>query len=355
MSLQLRRVLIIQEKIPHYRLDLFNQIAQLRGIELTLAAVEMPNPNAQTHFQYKQIETTKWRGFIQIKGGFKDFCTQFDVVIAMFNVRWVSLIRLAFSKKRTFKLLFWGIGVSSDGGYDMDKRFDWLRFAIARRADGLIFYSDYPVKKYHKKGGIPITKMTVAHNTISIHQKEYNPKLNRDRFLFVGTLYKSKKIFELLDAYKLAHSQTNNLPELDIIGNGSEFDNIKSWANKENLTDKIHLHGSITGDDNLLPFFERAIACISPGQAGLSVLTSLAFGVPFITRNDSITGGERFNVRHQKTGFLYDSMEELSDLLVRLHFNRSEANQMGHVAHKFYAEHRTMPQMVKSFEKIIKN
>jgi glycosyltransferase involved in cell wall biosynthesis len=109
------------------------------------------------------------------------------------------------------------------------------------------------------------------------------------------------------------------------------------------------LQGAVYDDELLGQFFSRAIACISPNQAGLSVLQSMGSGVPFITRSDSLTGGERFNITNNETGIIYDHKEELVNILSSMHKNKDRFKEMGINARKFYDSFRRPDQMVEGF------
>src|SRR5690606_5517370 len=138
----------------------------------------------------------------------------------------------------------------------------------------------------------------------------------KDKILFIGSLYRQKKIFELLESYKEAVKQFEKKPiGLHIVGNGSEFDKVKSWISDTNLGEHIILHGAIFDEKKLCELFSSAFACISPGQAGLSVLKSFGYGVPFITHIDAITGGERLNIQNMVNGILFDNYSELSGII----------------------------------------
>jgi glycosyltransferase involved in cell wall biosynthesis len=92
----------------------------------------------------------------------------------------------------------------------------------------------------------------------------------------------------------------------------------------------------------------KAIACISPGQAGLSVLSSMAYGVPFITQKDAITGGEIFNIKNGENGILYEgAVEQLSELLLDLSTDKEKVQKLSHNAQNYYFRHATMQIMVQ--------
>ncbi len=75
---------------------------------------------------------------------------------------------------------------------------------------------------------------------------------------------------------------------LNIIGDGPEFKVLYRYIIKNNFSHRI-LRGAIFDDYVLKNYFERAICLISPGQAGLTVLKSFAYGIPFVTKYNAIT------------------------------------------------------------------
>lgn len=46
--------------------------------------------------------------------------------------------------------------------------------------------------------------------------------------------------------------------------------------------------GGVYNDEELVSYFEKAIICIFPDQAGLSVLKSIGYGVPYVMHKDAI-------------------------------------------------------------------
>ncbi|MFB6457668.1 glycosyltransferase family 4 protein [Chitinophaga sp. Hz27] len=341
------KVLLIQNIIARYNLPIYNLLSNEPGISLTVA-------------HYGKKEDSK-KGFEEIvlqnkqKGPFqfsveniREIADNYDVVICMGDIRWLSLMGLG-RGKRKYKLIYWGIGVSASykNKFDENKRWDFLRYYFMRKADALVFYSNYPVEKYAQKG-FSKESLFVAHNTVAV-----NPTIKdtptKDSILFVGTLYKEKGISELLEAYQEAFNKSTNLPILNIIGGGDELENISNWVKENRLENQIKLLGPIYDNTVLESYFMRAFACISPSQAGLSVLTSMAYGVPFITRHDAITGGERLNIDNNKTGILYREYQDLVQILSDIKDNGKKYITMGESAKEFYYNNRTPEHMVAGF------
>ena len=93
------------------------------------------------------------------------------------------------------------------------------------------------------------------------------------------------------------------MPNLNIIGDGPELAKLNNWVNENNLDDIVRFHGRIVDSDVIEVFFRKSYACISPNQAGLSVIESMAYGVPFITSKYPITGGEYNAIIEGANGF----------------------------------------------------
>jgi len=349
LAMPIKKVLLIQNKITLYNLPIYNILGREDQIDLTIAHFDS-NP-VKTEKSFKEILLHFWKVgpiFFSKENLFR-ICMQYDVIICMADIHWFSLMSLAFRRNRRFKLIYWGIGVSASyaNKYDQNTKWDFVKFFFMKRADALIFYSSYPVAKYIRHG-FEKKKLFVAHNTVEVkHTLEILPQ--KDSILFIGMLYNEKGVFELLTAYKSAYIENENLPDLIIIGDGDEFTNIAAWIDENNLKHKIIMKGAIYDDIVLEQFFHRSIACISPNQAGLSVLKSMGYGVPFITRYDSITGGERFNIINNETGLIFNNKEELISIIRDMEQKRDKFLRMGENSKKFYDNYRRPDQMVQGF------
>ncbi len=344
-----KKVLFISYQLHNYRIPIFNIIGETEGLELTVAhsAKKINDPNnkfTEIRLGYKKLGAITF-----YNSSFKKLVNNFDVVVCMFYLQNFSFFKLALSKKRKFKLIFWGIGVraSYDSDFDAPTFFNKVRYFWAKRSDAMIFYTQYAKEKYIKHG-FSANKLFVMNNTVEVNSF-IEEKSTRKDLLFIGTLYKSKKIFELLEAYDKAKKHTQNLPKLQIVGKGDEYNNIRHWIESTNNTQNIFLHGAIYDESILSEMFTSSIACISPGQAGLSVLKSFGYGVPFITHKNSITGGERLNITNNKTGILFNEDADLKDILIDISENREKYLDMGKQAKLFYNTQRMPQNMANGF------
>ena len=235
----------------------------------------------------------------------------------------------------------------------MTRKLDGIRFKLMDKADSLIFYTPYPIDRYVNDGGVDRQKLFVANNTIEVTEKIDIPK-RKNHFLFVGTLYKAKKIFDLLEAYKVADSKNNQIKPLILIGDGEEYNHIVEWIDKNNLNSKITLTGAIFDQNRLKGYYQNAIACLSPGQAGLTVLNSMAYGVPFVTTKNAITGGEIFNITSGVNGIIYnEDSSNLADIIIELSSDEEKTYELSTNAQNYYFSNRTMDIMVDGIKNAV--
>jgi len=336
------KVMIVQEEIPHYRVPVFDELG--KRVELTVVFSKGDAPSGVS-FQCKKVETFRFK-YVFHKKSIWWMARGFDAVIYSYGMGFFCLKPLA-ALPRKYKLIYWSIGVSASyaGRYDADQ--NWAENFKKRieKGDAVLFYSDYPIKKYIGMGVDP-KKMFVANNTVRVLPCADREK---DSILFIGSLYKQKKIDILLEAYKEAYSRNKDVPKLVIIGDGNERSGIEKWISDQDLGEKIHLTGSIFDDEALVPYFEKAIMCVSPDQAGLSVLKSMGYGVPYVTHRNAITGGEIFNIKNGENGILMEDFNELPEIILEAAENKERFRQMGQAAKLHYDTERTVGRMVDGF------
>ena len=346
----MKKVLIIYNRIWPYRIPIFNLLSKHYDLTVTYSIDKTFNETVD--FKVKKLPGYKLSRFFIHKKSLNNFCEEFDVVIGYGDIGWLSLMRLLFIRNRKYKIILWGIGVraSYENNYGEKTKWDKVRYYLMKKTDAILFYSKDPIPIYVKEG-FEKDKLHVADNTVYV-----NPILKeipRETILFIGTLYKQKKIYELLNSYLDAYELNEEIPNLEIIGGGDEFENISNWIKKNELTTKIFLRGTIFDENILCDFFSAAIACISPGQAGLSVLKSMGYGVPYISNKNAITGGEIFNIKNGVNGVLYENDADLKDIILDINKNRKKYMDMGLNAKMYYDHYRKPEDMANGIIKAI--
>jgi glycosyltransferase involved in cell wall biosynthesis len=353
-----KKVLILYNNLFHYRIPIFRLLAE--KCDLTVAYSIGPETSEIINFKVMKLPIFKFKRFVIHRNNIFRLCQNFDVIIAYGDIAWLKLSTLTFHRKRNFKVIFWSPGVSAsyDKKFDAVTYWDSIRDFFYKRADALIFYTDYPIMKYRNRG-FQVEKLFVAPNTVEIFNTTENSQITKDSLLFIGTLYMQKGILTLLENYKSANIINPNILPLNIIGGGDEFEKIKAWIEENKLTNNIFLIGSIYNIKEKSGYFRRAYACISPVQAGLSVLESMGYGVPFITMYDAITGGERLNITNGINGILMENSFQLKDIILDICDNNQKYIEMGNNALEYYMKSHKPEDMAnglfKAVEFVLKN
>ena len=341
----MKKVVIYQTIVPHYRKPIFDIIG--RHVDLTLVYTgntAVPGDN----YLLEKIPCLNLPKIGAIHGRrLMSICRDKDVFISMHGPRSLDIdnIKLFCPHIRTIK---WGIGVMASYNTRYDEGNKSQRFIkITNKCDAALFYSDYPRQKYASMG-VQKEKMFVANNTVAVEKIEM--QLSRKRnILFIGTLYKQKKIDLLINAYCKAYGINRNLPDLVVIGDGDQRTILEKQVLEYELDKKIRFLGQINDDQTLKEHFVEALACISPDQAGLSVLKSMGYGVPFVTCRNAITGGEIFNIHNGIDGVVLDSLDDLCEVILDIADNREKYIEYGKSAMSYYYAERTPEIMAKGF------
>ena len=336
----------------HYNIDPYIKLSEHYKLTVAHYGKKLEDENKI----FNQIVLTQKRigPFTYFKENIYQLAKEYDAVLALSDLHVLPYILLGFRLNRNFSLTFWGIGVSASytKKFDEDRKLDIIRFRIMDKAESLVFYSDYPINRYIEHN-VKREKLFVAQNTVYIDERIEIP-IEKEHLLFVGSLYQEKRIYELLDAYLFAYRKNQKIAPLLIVGDGEERQNIENWIQMNQLQNNIIMKGAIYESVILKEIYRYAIASISPGQAGLSVLSSMAYGVPFVTTDDAITGGELFNIKHGYNGLLYDGeIEHLSKIIEILSLDHEKTQKMGLNAQNYYFEHRTMDKMIDGLRKAI--
>lgn len=345
------KVIILYNKIFHYRIPIWNELAKLCDLTVTYSEGDGKVPEGMdVLFKIRHLPARKFKGLVIQRDNIRKLCREYDAVIAYGNIAWLKYSTLPWFNKTPVVYHTIGVSATYGKGYDEHKEWDKVRKFFYSKASALAFYTDYPIAKYVAMG-IPKEKMFVAPNTVAV--APIKEEVKRDTILVIGSLYKEKGIQSLLEAYK-ALRPTCKLPLLNIIGKGPDYDAIKKWIQDNEMQDLVILRGAIYDIDEKARYFAQALACISPKQAGLTVLESMGYGVPFVSSRNAITGGELFNVHNGVDGVVMASDSELTDVVRDIAGNPAKYIEMGRKAKEFYDNNRTPKHMAEGLWKAVR-
>lgn len=345
------KVLIIYNQIFHYRIPIWNILAQSCDLTVAYSIGALPVDSC-VQFKTMYLPCISIGKRVKLhKHNIRKLTKNYDVVIAYGDIAWLKLSTLPWFNKT--KTIFWTIGVSAsyDKDFDQDCKWDKIRCFFYNKADALVFYTDYPINKYIGMG-VPKEKMFVAPNTVCVYNDSDIVAVEKQYILFIGTLYKQKGLDDLLESYNCLKS-LESLPPLKIIGTGPDLEYVKDYIQKNELSKHITLCGAIYDNQIKAEYFKNAIACISPKQAGLSVLESMGYGVPFITTKNAKTGGEIFNIHNGEDGVILEDIAELTSTIKDIAIHPLKYNVMGQKAREYYKNNRTPEHMANGLKSAI--
>lgn len=346
-----KKVLILYNKLLHYRLPIFNILAQKYDLTVAYSFGGVPD----TRIDFKTIKLTPrklWRFTLQKENIYK-MCCSYDAVVVYGETAWLKYSFLSLRKHRPFKLIYWSIGAPASYtrpfGQSPELYKRYMEF-FAKRGDAQVVYSE-AAREYQLARGRKPETLFVANNTVEVPKIE--PERKRDSIIFIGTLYPQKGLPILFDAYEKAYSTNNDILPLKIVGDGVLRQEIENRIKAAGLNHKIEMLGAMYKASEKQPVFERAYACISPNQGGLGVLECMGYGVPFITSKDAITGGESFNIEDGVTGLRLDTLNNLDKIILDISSSPAKYEQMGKNAFEYYWRERTPEIMAQGIEQAI--
>ena len=341
------KVFLLAKKVTPVRMEIYNYIA--KQVDFTVGYTVSVPEGAQ--FKTVKLEEKKLFRFSYKRQNLRKILKQYDVAILPMDYNMLD-VDFCLTFAHPCKIISWGIGVpaSYTVRFDDPKVKNRMPFFV-KHSDAVLFYTDYPKKKYIAQGYMA-EKMFIAPNTTAVNKIPVERE--RNSILFVGSLYPAKRADKLIEAYRLLKEKGLNLLPLHIVGEGTERQRLEQMVDEAQLHDKVFFHGAIYSDDELEKYYYDARAVISPDQAGLSVLKTMGYGVPFVTTKDAYTGGERLNIVHGITGILMESVENLMETLKDIHCYPEKYAEMGKNAYDYYWQYRRPDQMAEGFLSAIK-
>lgn len=346
----MKKVLIIEPgEISPYRFEIFNLLS--RECDLTVGYLIPCKLPEKINFKVRKFDYYKL-GKLKIIREYKKICANYDIVLVVPHYSNLSFCTLPFFKRKN-KVIGWSNGQRANYKvrFDLDRKkklTDYVTAAILKRCDANVIYVREAID-WLASFGIPKKSIFAAQNTVPVNHMviEYSQKTS---ILFVGSLYKKKGLDELIDCYYEAYkSHLSDALPLSIIGKGEEEKRIKEKVKKLGLEHNVTFWGAIYDENELSKHFSTALISVSPKQAGLSVLQSLGYGCPFITRKNAISGGEIVNVKDGETGILYNSTKDLINIFEDVYLHPVKYIEMGVKAKKYYEDYASPRVMVQGF------
>jgi glycosyltransferase involved in cell wall biosynthesis len=313
-------IVFVQTVIPDYRVRFFRALQAELGEELLIVsgdqdwtldvahAVGVPHATARNRFLLGR--RLLWQSGVLRRA------LEAPIAVLNLNPRILTTWVLLFARRtRGRKTILWGHVWPRAG---RTSRTDRVRSAMRRLADVLILYTEREAEAARMLRG--------SHRVVAAPNALYSamelteptePEHPRD-FVAVGRLADEKRPELLLDAFDHARDRLPADTRLVFVGDGPLRPSLENMTQDRQLADRVVFTGHISSLDELRRVFEPAIASVSPGTAGLSVIQSLGFGVPAIVARGPRHGPELEATRENENAIFFDggSRRELEAALV---------------------------------------
>lgn len=310
----MKKTAVVYHYLAHYRLPIFQELMKSNEISYTLISakdsgtdIKTINPNLSNMDQKKGglrwiFVKNKWlfsnkflwqRGLLSILRE-----KQFDSVIFLGNPyyisTWVAMIYLKFKRKNIY---LWTHGVTDNG-----KNLKWyIRKIFYNLGDGILLYGNN-AKDVMTKNGFPQHKLHVIYNSLDYEkQLKYRNLIDVNTIsetknklfqyselpviVFVGRLTRHKKLDMIIEAAKVLHKQNFKINTL-FIGAGEAKTDLENMVGNYNLSEYVNFHGACYDEQELSRLIGSADICVSPGEVGLTAMTSLGYGTPVISHSN---------------------------------------------------------------------
>lgn len=219
------------------------------------------------------------------------------------------------------------------------------------KIDYIITPSEFYKTKFIEDGINP-NKIQAIHN--SIEMNDYNVETQDDGYaLYFGRLSKEKGILNLINAF--AKCEKGNLY---IAGEGPEKENIEKIIKENKLEDRVKLLGFLN-KEQMTDVTRKCKFVVVPSiwyeNCPYSVLETLAIGKPIIGSN---MGGIPELVIDNENGFIYNTVEELTEKMNTLFENQDLVNQFSkkskELAKQNYDREVYYNKLKQIYDKVIK-
>lgn len=207
-----------------------------------------------------------------------------------------------------------------------------------------------------------------VHNITNTRYLPYyfeNPKINLEKidngiidFVFLGNIGKAQNLEKVLDAFYMI----NDLNYVfHIVGDGSNFNNIKKYVEKNSMNNKVVFYGRKPVNE-MNKFYSLADACIVSltveNDIGLTLPTKvqgyMAAGKPII---GMISGSAKKAIDEAKCGICVEGndVEGLANALRDFIINNDAYSNCGENAFNYYKKNFTKKSVISKLEEIINN
>lgn len=336
----MKNYLIVQNTIMHYREPLYELMSQHDRVQLTVVHSDEAIKHKKFTFNVKYIPAKTFGGLVY-QGSLSEELEKYDIVLCMFNLKWISILNCALNPTTNKKIFLWS------HGYGKSNLLNIVRVFFVQRCKGLVLYYKEHSEVYNKFG-VSKAKIFESSNTLHVPNHGFNEKSIRNSFLYVGRIQDRKKIDLLIISF---HKLVGFVPNihLDVVGAGDELNTLKRLVVNLKIDSNVTFHGECTDEVKLKKLFQKALAYVSPGHVGLGVLHAFSYGCPVVTNSTEYHAPEYVNLSDGHNSLLYDNLNSSLDTTLKMLVETKGLSQrLGSEAYKLYSTKRTISVMANN-------
>jgi glycosyltransferase involved in cell wall biosynthesis len=165
-----------------------------------------------------------------------------------------------------------------------------LRMKLSRLADGLLFYTDAEVNRFHADGWTHPGPVGALNNGIDLTEvrslrRSYNVTERGRNILFIGRLTEKAQLELALNALV---DPVLDSAHLHVIGSGSAEAALRAQADTLGVAGRITWHGGTTDEARIAEVANNCSIFVYPGQVGLSLIHAMGYGLPCVVHDQRL-------------------------------------------------------------------
>jgi len=369
MNAKTRKVAIVQHRLLHYRLGLFDQLRTAcaeRDIGLTLIHGDATPSEALRKDTGElpwatRVDNSCWRvaGRDLLWQPFSKLVGQADLVVLMQESRLLSNYPWLFGwGPRQTRVAYWGHGRNFQSNAPTGLRERWKRHMLTS-VDWWFAYTDITAVVV-REAGFPQERITVLDNAIDNQSFEADLSCVSDAEiaalrssigaaegaivgLYCGSLYPEKRLGLMMAACARVAASHPDF-RLVVLGDGPSQRELEPGIGKP----WFHWAGTQRGKEKAT-WFKAAQLLINPGAAGLHILDGFAAETPILTTNNAKHGPEISYLEDGINGVVTESSAEAFAAAIQQMIDEPERRASLASQARISAKRYTLDAMIEKF------
>ena len=294
------RVLLIPDRYAHYRKGVFEALLESFDVTL-LASYERDVSKVEVAHEGGFVKGRNWhttrdyflKGVCFWQTGVvpRVFCDPYDALIIWGDAWRISTwVAVFLARSRNRKVVMWTHGLYGTEGFLRKS----LRVLFYRLSDHVFTYGRFS-RDLLIAEGFASDEITVVSNSIpdtcsSVGNTDEHLLSLVDeeaiRICFIGRLQRGKTLDILIQLVAALRGSWRGEVVLHVVGDGPAREELVALSRLLNVGENVIFHGAQYDLSGIYDLVKGCICCVSPGNVGLTAMTSLRLGIPVITHSD---------------------------------------------------------------------